>query len=76
MRTRIYNAKILTMEKGREIFEGEIEIEDGRITAVKEVPAAGAENSTAGIGNSAERTAGESTSALSRTYPEPFCVDI
>ncbi len=58
MRTRIYNAKILTMEKGREIFEGEIEIEDGRITAVKEVPAAGAENSTAGIGNSADHGMG------------------
>ena len=51
MRTRIYNAKILTMEKGREIFEGEIEIEDGRITAVKEVPAAGVQGSTAGSGN-------------------------
>ena len=34
MRTRIYNAKILTMEKDRAIFDGEIGIEDGRITSV------------------------------------------
>ena len=36
MKTRIYNARILTMEKGREIFEGEILIEDGRISCVKQ----------------------------------------
>ncbi|HIX63082.1 MAG TPA: amidohydrolase [Candidatus Mediterraneibacter colneyensis] len=34
MRTRIYNAKILTMEEGQQIFDGEIHIENGRITDV------------------------------------------
>lgn len=34
MKTRIYNAKILTMEEGREIFDGEIRISDGRILSV------------------------------------------
>lgn len=34
MRTRIYNAKILTMEEGRKIFDGEIRISDGRILSV------------------------------------------
>ena len=36
MRTRIYNARILTMEPGRKIFFGEIGIEDGRIISVRE----------------------------------------
>lgn len=36
MKTRIYNAKILTMEEGRKIFDGEIHIEDGKITEVAE----------------------------------------
>ena len=36
MRTRIYNARILTMESGRKIFSGEIGIEDGRIQYVYE----------------------------------------
>lgn len=31
---RIYNARILTMEQGREIFEGEIQIKDNRIAYV------------------------------------------
>ncbi len=35
MRTRIYNARILTMEKNRKIFKGEIQIEDGHISSVK-----------------------------------------
>ena len=35
MRTRIYNARILTMEEDRKIFKGEIQIEDGRISCVK-----------------------------------------
>ena len=35
MRTRIYNARILTMEENRKIFKGEIQIEDGRISCVK-----------------------------------------
>ena len=34
MRIRLYNAKILTMEADREIFEGEIHIQDDRITYV------------------------------------------
>ena len=34
MRTRIYNARILTMEDGAEIFRGEIQIEDGKISSV------------------------------------------
>lgn len=42
MRTRIYNARILTMEPGREIFQGEIQIEDGKIIYVgEERPEAG-----------------------------------
>lgn len=42
MRTRIYNAEILTMEPGREIFQGEIQIEDGKIIYVgEERPEAG-----------------------------------
>ena len=36
MRTRIYNARILTMEPGRKIFFGEIGIEDGRIISVRD----------------------------------------
>ena len=36
MNIRLYNAKILTMEEGREIFEGEIHIKDDRITFVGE----------------------------------------
>ena len=36
MRTRIYNARILTMEPGRKLFFGEIGIEDGRIISVRE----------------------------------------
>ena len=35
VRTRIYNARILTMEEGRKVFKGEIQIEDGRISCVK-----------------------------------------
>ena len=35
MKTRIYNAKILTMEPDRPVFDGEIRIADGRISAVK-----------------------------------------
>ena len=35
MKTRIYNARILTMDEGKEIFTGEIQIENGRITCVK-----------------------------------------
>lgn len=35
MKTRIYNARILTMEEGQDIFPGEIQIENGRITGVK-----------------------------------------
>lgn len=34
MKTRIYNARILTMEEGRDIFRGEIRIENGRIARV------------------------------------------
>lgn len=36
MKTRIYNARILTMEEGRKIFRGELGIEDGRIFYVGE----------------------------------------
>lgn len=36
MRTRIYNVQILTMEKDREIFEGEVWIEGDRIAYVGE----------------------------------------
>lgn len=36
MRTRIYNARILTLEEGRKIFSGEVEIENGKIISVKE----------------------------------------
>lgn len=36
MKTRIVNARILTMEEGRGIFQGEIGIEDGRIRYVRE----------------------------------------
>ena len=35
MRTRIYNARILTMEENRNIFTGEIRLEDGRIAEVR-----------------------------------------
>lgn len=35
MRIRIYNAKILTMEENRAVFDGEIQIEDGVISCVK-----------------------------------------
>ena len=35
MKTRIYNARILTMEEGRGIFRGEVWIRGGRITDVK-----------------------------------------
>lgn len=34
MRIRFYNAKILTMEEGREIFDGEVWVEDSRILYV------------------------------------------
>lgn len=34
MKTRLFNARILTMEDDCELFEGEIRIEDGRITYV------------------------------------------
>ena len=34
MRTRIYNARIVIMEDGAEIFRGEIQIEDGKISSV------------------------------------------
>ena len=36
MKTRIYNARILTMESGREMFTGELQIEDDKITYVGE----------------------------------------
>lgn len=36
MKTRIYNVRILTMEEGRDIFQGEVWIEDDTITCVKE----------------------------------------
>lgn len=31
MKIRIYNAKILTMEEGKDIFQGEIQVKDGKI---------------------------------------------
>ena len=34
MKTRLYNAKILSMREGEEIFDGEVIIEDGRIVEV------------------------------------------
>ena len=34
MKIRIYNAKILTMEEGEGIFEGEVQIEEKRIAYV------------------------------------------
>ena len=34
MNTRLYNARILTMEEGRDLFTGEIWIRDGKITYV------------------------------------------
>jgi len=34
MKTRLYNAKILTMQEGQEIFDGEIIVEDGRIVKI------------------------------------------
>ena len=34
MKTRIYNARILTMEENRELFQGEIWIEDEKIVYV------------------------------------------
>ena len=36
MNIRIYNARILTMEEGRPLFEGEIHVQDNRITYVGE----------------------------------------
>ena len=36
MKARIYNARILTMEPGREMFTGELQIEDDKITYVGE----------------------------------------
>lgn len=36
MKTRIYNARILTMEENRPIFRGEIHIRDGKISCIKE----------------------------------------
>ncbi|MCD7825129.1 MAG: amidohydrolase [Clostridiaceae bacterium] len=50
MRTRIYNARILTMEPGKEVFKGELCIEDGKISYV------GAERSVSG--NTAGEAAG------------------
>ena len=35
MKTRLYNAKILTMQEGQEIFDGEIIVEDGRIVKIE-----------------------------------------
>lgn len=34
MNIRLYNARILTMEENRDIFQGEIQIQDGKITYV------------------------------------------
>ena len=34
MNTRIYNARILTMEEDRPLFEGEIHVKGNRITYV------------------------------------------
>ncbi|MCI8337876.1 MAG: amidohydrolase [Lachnospiraceae bacterium] len=36
MRIRIYNARVLAMEEGRDIFDGEIQVEDGKIAYVGE----------------------------------------
>src|SRR5699024_3788168 len=47
MRTRIYNARIRTMEEGRKILKGEIQIEDGQIACGK--PCDGAEDINKGI---------------------------
>ena len=50
MNIRLYNARILTMEENRDIFQGEIRVEDGTITYVgtdnlgAEVSVAGAES--------------------------------
>lgn len=50
MNIRLYNARILTMEENRDIFQGEIRVEDGTITYVgtdrlgAEVSMAGAES--------------------------------
>ena len=38
MKTRLYNAKILSMVEGQEIFDGEIIIEDGRIVEAYPYP--------------------------------------
>lgn len=44
MRTRIYNAKILTMENERPVFDGEIQIEDGRVLCVRPCLYSGSED--------------------------------
>ena len=38
MKTRLYNAKILSMREGEEIFDGEIVIEEGRIVRLTPAP--------------------------------------
>jgi 5-methylthioadenosine/S-adenosylhomocysteine deaminase len=48
MKIRLYNARILTMEENRPVFNGEIHIEDALITYVGEGPAAGGTASGAG----------------------------
>ena len=40
MRTRIYNARILTMEEKRPVFKGEIYIDGGKIFRIKEAKTA------------------------------------
>ena len=39
MTKRLYNAKILTMVPGEEIFDGEIQIDGNKITYVGKTPA-------------------------------------
>ena len=57
MRTRIYNARILTMEENRKIFTGEIRIEDGRIIDVRSV------------GKNEEKDVSEATGGMKRSMP-------
>lgn len=50
MNIRLYNARILTMEKGREVFRGELRIENDRIAAVLTQEELAAESSVKAAG--------------------------
>ena len=59
MNIRLYNARILTMEKDRPVFRGEIWVRDERIRYIAEYGTGGAGQQGRGMGDDGLRAGGQ-----------------